>query len=469
MFIMALTKYFILYFYTYLIFTKAIDFKHTQRRIVFSLIASLILGFVYAVFNKYIAQWAALFISFTLFTVYMKVIINKKFSYTFIVSMISIVISHILFLVSVIFLSLTSRLIFKTSLPTFWDLKIADILTLLLTLLIYKIKKFKKGLAFLKNEEKLSNVGFVLIPLGICAMIIFLVAGRIEYDNANGELLKGYVVALLASTSLLIVVAINRERRNYLRSKLNERTLENFKLMLEEKDKEVKNLEMIAKVNHKINHELSVLKNKYGLKEADLLSDKYSKELKKLKVNKTSSFTNVVEVNDALNYLQSECDNANINFIVKVNGSINYMIEKYISKEKLATLLLDHTKDAIIAIGSSKNSYRSITIILGELDIYYGISIYDTGVEFKINTLVNLGLKPITTYSDKGGTGFGFMTTFDTLNKTNASLVINEKKPKKNDYTKSVSIVFDKKCEYRIISYRASKIKVADKDKRINF
>ena len=40
--------------------------------------------------------------------------------------------------------------------------------------------------------------------------------------------------------------------------------------------------------------------------------------------------------------------------------------------------------------------------------------------------LEKLGKKPSTTHKDEGGTGMGFMNTFDTLRKCKASLTIEE-------------------------------------------
>ena len=53
----------------------------------------------------------------------------------------------------------------------------------------------------------------------------------------------------------------------------------------------------------------------------------------------------------------------------------------------------------------------------------------------------------------------GFMNTFDTLKKYNASMIINEYgKPSKDNYTKVLMIKFDKKNEFKIISYRSEEI-----------
>ena len=49
----------------------------------------------------------------------------------------------------------------------------------------------------------------------------------------------------------------------------------------------------------------------------------------------------------------------------------------------------------------------------------------------------------------------GFMNTFGTLKKYEASLIIEEyNKPSKDNYTKVINIKFDKKNEFKIKSYR---------------
>ena len=109
--------------------------------------------------------------------------------------------------------------------------------------------------------------------------------------------------------------------------------------------------------------------------------------------------------------------------------------------------------------------------------------IYDTGIEFEIDTLLKLGLEPITTHKDSGGSGIGFLTTFETLNEMKASLIIKELSEKLqtrikeitrrlsgsegNHYTKAVIIRFDNKHQYKIYSYRAKEIKEKNQDRKI--
>ena len=156
-----------------------------------------------------------------------------------------------------------------------------------------------------------------------------------------------------------------------------------------------------------------------------------------------------------LKFMQSECIKNNIDFNIQIKGNIYHIINNIISVEQLEVLLADHIKDAIIAIKHTENVNRSILVKLGKIDDCYGLYIYDSGIEFEIETLKNLGKKPSTTHKDEGGTGMGFMNTFDTLKACNGSLIIKEiGKPSKDNFTKIIMIKFDSKNEYKVISYR---------------
>ena len=118
-------------------------------------------------------------------------------------------------------------------------------------------------------------------------------------------------------------------------------------------------------------------------------------------------------------------------------------------------MLADHIKDAIIAIKHTDNVNKSIFVRLGKIEDCYGLYIYDSGIEFEKETLENLGKKPSTTHKDEGGTGMGFMNTFDTLRKCKGSLIINEiGKPSKENYTKVIMIKFNNKNEFKVVSYK---------------
>ena len=158
--------------------------------------------------------------------------------------------------------------------------------------------------------------------------------------------------------------------------------------------------------------------------------------------------TGITEIDDMLSVMQEECRINGIDFSLQLKGNIYQMTNNFVTKEELSILLADHIKDAIIAIKHTDNINKSIMVRLGKIDENFGLYIYDSGIEFPKEVLENLGKKPITTYSDEGGTGMGFMNTFDTLKKHNASLIIESiGKPSKDNYTKVIKIIFDNKCQ----------------------
>ena len=164
--------------------------------------------------------------------------------------------------------------------------------------------------------------------------------------------------------------------------------------------------------------------------------------------------TGINSIDDMLKYMQSECVKNKIDFTLQIKGNIHYMVHNLVKEEELETLLADHIKDAIIAINHTDNANRSILVRLGNIDDIYSLYIYDSGVEFKPEVLESLGKKPCTTYANEGGTGMGFMNTFDTVRKHKASLIIEEiGKPVKDNYTKVIIIKFDKKNEFKVKSY----------------
>ena len=136
-----------------------------------------------------------------------------------------------------------------------------------------------------------------------------------------------------------------------------------------------------------------------------------------------------------------------------------YLINNLIPKNKLETLIGDHIRNAVIAINSRNSTNKRILAILGVKNNCYEFCVYDTGIEFEINTLLKIGLERATTHKEDGGSGIGFMTTFETLKETGASLTIKEiGHIDENEYTKAIIIRFDGLNEYNIYSYRAEKI-----------
>ena len=297
--------------------------------------------------------------------------------------------------------------------------------------------------------------------------------------------------------AIIMFITIQKSLQIYYKQKLLVQELEETKNELEKKNKEIKELEQenlnFSKTSHTLAHKQKALEyklnqlinqsakneptknntnasrednithqaNKPENIETEQIQDlkerlaEISKDLYQNEKPTRLAQTGIKRIDNMLEYMQSESEKQNIKLELQITGNIHHMTNKIIEEKDLETLIADHVKNAIIAIKHSKNENKSILVKLGKIEENYGLAIYDTGIEFENETLENLGKKPSTTHAEEGGTGMGFMNTFDTINKYKASLIINEiGKESETNYTKAIIIKFDQKNEFKIDSYR---------------
>lgn len=347
---------------------------------------------------------------------------------------------------------------------------------------LFRIKRFNKGLAFIK--EKINNEYIDIITINISIAVIFVYT---LFGNYYGNLTRHILISFIILGTIMFVM-IQKTLVLYYKQKLLEKTMADYENEIKQKDEKIKVLSeekfKISKINHEFynrqkalemtvndfinNTNMEVGRELAITNKINSLSKEYSNKMKSIKQVEKLSLTGIEEIDEMFKYMQIECIKNNIDFKLKIEGNVYPLVNNIIEKDRLVTLIGDHLKDAIIAINFSKNKFKSIIAILGIKNNCYEFCICDTGIEFQIETLLKLGLEPVTTHKETGGTGIGFISTFETLKKCNASLIIDEKhEESNNDYTKSVTIKFDGKSQYIIKSYRADKIKDKAEDDRI--
>ena len=393
---------------------------------------------------------------------------KKNLGNSLIVTMISLTINYIIFAISAI---IDFFIFFILNIRNDY-INVFIMLTIYMSLVLYflRIKRLKKGLAFF--QTKLKSEYLDILILNISCVILFSIIILSNYGATVGRNL----IFGLGIFAILMFITIQKSLQSYYKQKMLVKDLEETKAELEEKKKEVEELEKenleFSKVSHSIAHKQRALEfklNELSMKTeiADEIGIKdriknLNKDLRKEPVIVLDK-TEIPEIDDMLAFMQSECIENKIDFQLQLSGNLYTMINHYIDKEDLEILLADHIKNAIIAIGYGDNDNKSILVRLGKLDGNYGLYIYDSGIEFEIETLLNLGKKPSTTHKDSGGTGMGFMNTFDTLRKYEASFIIEEYgEPVTDNFTKALKFKFDKKEEFRICSYRDKEIKNKD-------
>ena len=463
--IRLIVKTFFINLFIFIINFKIIDKKLNKLNFLLIVFISILITVLSVIVQNYIDKLLKINISYFIQLKFVELVVHNNGS-LMIVNLIANSIAYIVFVISTIiesFLIMSFNMKDKTL-----NLILILIIEAIILFLVFKRKRFKYGLTFVKNN---NYEYFDLIMINISAVVIL---AYYIFGSYYGNLTKQLLICLVVLAFIMFLV-IQKTLTLYYKQKLLHQTIEDYKNEISEKDKKIKELSdekyKISKLNHEFYNRQKALEKKVAdyisnvsvetanelaiTEQIADLSKEYSSKLEDIKHPDKLPTTEIEEIDDMFKYMQSECEKNNIEFKLQINGNIHHMINQIIPKDKLVTLIGDHLRDAIIAINSSNNSFKSIIAILGKADEFYEFCVFDTGIEFELETLLALGTKPMTTHKDTGGTGYGFMTTFETLRATKGSLVIEEKhKMSENDYTKAVRIIFDGKAQYRISSYR---------------
>ncbi len=451
---MTMIKLVLINIFTYFIALKIINTIEKRNKNTYELIYI----FICTIFILYIRYKISYTISIVIQLILLSFIIAKhtyeKIEYSIFIVLISLSINYILFFigVSVSFLVNTVTKINND----YFNLLIIFVTELVLMHFIKKIKRIEYGISFLKSKE--NNDLFNIITLNIATMLVYtfiIVANAADNSQITRKLTIYFIII-----SIIMFLTIKKSIEAYYKQKLLIQDLSETKKELEDKKKEVEELEAenlrFSKKAHSLAHKQKSLEFKInkilinseiaeeiGIEsELKNISKQLLENAKLPKLDKTG----IYEIDDMFDVMQEECRLNGIDFVLQLKGNIYQMINHHITKDELAVLLADHIKDAIIAINHSDNLNKSIMVRLGKIEECFAVYFYDSGVEFPKKVFDSLGKKAITTYLNEGGTGMGFMNTFDLLNKYSASLIIeNIGKPSKDNYTKIIKIIFDNK------------------------
>lgn len=459
-----LIKYIFIVFMTQITILKMIDDKNyfSMNKIVGYLIIICIIPILRVVSSKtnfFISNAVLVF----LLTCVCSISIKEKIGYTLILTIIALACNYAIYFISIVLVFIVNSLIVNINSDS---VNLIFIMIIHITVLhfIFKIKRLKYGITTLKKN--FNNSYIEMLILNISVGILFM--GVIFSDKQLFLISNSFWIFIIFS--IIMFITIQKSLQLYYKQKMLIKELYETKEDLARAENKIKILEKEnieeSKKRHTIIHkqksieyklEEMLTKTEMSTEEAAEVRERLEKLNKEIYTEKEVmelDKTGISSIDDMLKYMQSECVKNKIDFTLQIKGNIHYMVHNLVKEEELETLLADHIKDAIIAINHTDNANRSILVRLGNIDDIYSLYIYDSGVEFKPEVLESLGKKPCTTYASEGGTGMGFMNTFDTVRKHKASLIIEEiGKPVKDNYTKVIIIKFDKKNEFKVKSY----------------
>ena len=456
------------------VFLKTLNLRllvnYTKKQVAFLALSGVAISLLHAILYSNYPELAQLLV-YLLTAISITIVTKNKEKSVLIISLITQSFVFVLSLASSFIIGTIGWILHLPPQNVFTYLFI-EINTFLLAYFILKSKRLRNGFQFFKRKE---NLGLGLIISGITFVVI-----SVDFNNdyISDILLSIFFIGGII-TCFGLYLWIRKGITKHYREKLQLKSELYYKEQLEQKEQEIEKLnhsnEYLAKIVHRDNHLMSSLNssiNAYFESGDKEFKDNILREIQTLE-NERAELINSEQISSkilpstgnslidgAINNLYIKAAAHGIDFNLSVSATVDEVIGKYISQTDLQTLICDHIKDAIIAVDAKNENNGKILVELSMENDNYTITIFDSGVDFEIDTLAKLGKERVTTHADNGGSGIGFMTTFETLRKSYASLIITEF-ANKTPFSKSVSIRFDGNTAFILQSYRKEELQSA--------
>lgn len=328
---------------------------------------------------------------------------------------------------------------------------ISSAIQLIANILLFRFKRFKNGLTFLKSEKNAS--------LGTLISIVIIILVMLISNNNSNPIYVVPVVSIFCLISLLYLWNKSKLEQSYL-SMSNHRQ---YVFLQQELSALNAEHERLSKLIHKDSKAIPILELAVrNVIENSTDKDNAKKILSQLKtlaeerkeiLYKSSSTvlyqTGIVATDSLLNYYSAKCATSNIEFTCILSGNLSDSLDKKISATDFNSILADLIENAFIA--TKCNQGHHIHVVISAINPT--IDVYDSGAPFDIKVLANLGLKRITTHKGTGS-GIGLTSIYEFTSKYNARLTIDETAQIDPRFTKKVSISFNTEKEYKLITSR---------------
>ena len=349
---------------------------------------------------------------------------NERISDTFIYLMISFAVSYALYMICV-FVS-TFLLIIVLDFPSFdlWLIILPSLMNLMILPMILQIK------ANMPNPRKNGISGFCIFLAGL----IFIL-----YSLTKNESISGYGTSVaLFGIGLCIfgtVIWLRREKTIV----FNKAVYSSAQNTIEQKNNEYRQLlrthDSLATQVHKNNKTVLSLYNAVNLlamessdrrvkaKALRLLSEIKDIRLEVLSVNNSCASTGIAIIDAMILYMSTVAIQKGISLKTKTDENIQGIL-LHISIGQFENLIADLIENAITALEKSDIRNKKIRLNIELSNGIYQLSISDNGIFFAEETLKMLGKEKTTT--NENGKGIGYMTIFEILQRTKASIIIDQ-------------------------------------------
>lgn len=448
--------------------------KHTFNYFFIQAFFSLLLGLEACIFKLSIPELSYFLPAVSLFVCVS--ISEKNFSHTnFCISLTSYVLNLLIFqlialiVASIFIIAFHSSAFTNVNLPIF----IASMLHPFAIIGMFKLKRLS-GRISLFSFNSMINWNTIL---GVIVLAIF----TFEQIAALGHSIIRYIrVSTFTFCLCLVIIWWRTQITKTYREKLRLLEMKTLRAAKEENEAYIAKLEAENKRLGTIIHKDNRIVNAMADSVCDFLStsantnaeilqakgQSLSDEINSIKtyrqellledsLSETSiSQTKLAGVDAIISFMVKEASGYGI--ILKFHYDRDFFTAKRftVTEMDFVHLLSDLLENAIIA--TRYRNGKSIELSLQTLKGTPAISVSDSGIPFEINTFMKFGTCEASTHTDEGGTGIGLIDIWSFKKKYHASLVIEELD--NSIYSKRLSLLFDGKNKYLIISNRFQQI-----------
>lgn len=327
------------------------------------------------------------------------------------------------------------------------------IIQFLFSILLFKIKRFRKGMPFLL-ERRSGNFSTV-----ICILVLLVTVLWGIFDKDNYVIGVTILAVYICGLALIALWRRNITKAYLQKIQAREQAALESKLATLETDNE-----RLAKIIHKDNKlipamEMAVRSLLESCTKAPdvpaVISDRavaLLEELRLLSGERTGILasyeadtaviadTGFTRIDSVIKYMYNKAAASNINFTFTYSCDIKPLLDTAIDEVNLSTILSDIIENSFIAVKDCDIKNVLLNICL-ENDCYT-VNIYDSGSLFNPDVIYNLGIMQFTTHAASGGSGIGLMNTLSLLRRPKASFYIDET-IHGGFYSKKISVIFD--------------------------
>lgn len=424
-----------------------------KKKLIFHLPVWIILSFLISVATikiDVLQPFAFLLIAF----VYLLIVYRKPIKISVPYSFISIGICMFLLSISyIITLPITFAFSFleNITLSLYIMTAVIGVTQLLLSILVFKIKRFKNGLMLTKNDNNFSLL-ILISAITISASSLFYT----EIFDSYYMFIIFFAVSAIGAISLLFWNAVLSDRY---KSEIHHRNVTIYEKTLVEYEDRYKSIiddnKKLSAIIHRDNKYISVMEIAVAKVLDGKCDEKSAKELHDTLKDLSSQRKDLIQecerdedtflktgdiaIDSTLIYVSSVAKTLNVDVSINIDNGFTDALQSRVNLTHFNTLLCDLCENAVHAAEAVPEGKIALSMYFD--DGSPAVTIKDNGAPFDEKVLTSIGRIRITTRKNSGGSGIGLVYIFEILQKYGASFRLDENPA--DGFVKSITVKFD--------------------------